>query len=70
MKFIYRMTDNYLKDIKPTFDMLLQMVAIVLELGEGEEAKNAMVTIKNQKAFDLLWKGYNKDEKSRFKSKW
>jgi hypothetical protein len=42
LEFIYRMTDPYLKEVKPTFDMLFQMVAVVLELGEGEPARTAL----------------------------
>jgi hypothetical protein len=26
--------------------------------------------LKNQKAFDLLWKGYTNSEKAAFKGKW
>lgn len=52
------MTDEYLKEVKPTFDMLFQMVNIVLEQGDGQDAKNALTIMKSQKAFDLLWKSY------------
>lgn len=58
INFIYRFTDEYLKKVQPTFDMLFKMIQIILEQGEGEKAKNSLQTLKNQKAFDLLWKGY------------
>lgn len=50
--------------------MLFQIVNVILELGEGEEAKNALTILRSQKAFDLLWKSYTSGEKNKFKSKW
>lgn len=64
------MNDDYLKKIQPTFDMLFQITTAVIKNGEGESAKNALETIKNQKSFDLLWKSFSNGEKNQFKAKW
>jgi hypothetical protein len=64
------MSDDYLKKIQPTFDMLFQLVGAILKKGEGENAKTALLAIKNQKAFDLLWKSFTGGEKKQFKEKW
>lgn len=64
------MTDEYLKKIQPTFDMLFQISGIIIKKGEGESAKNALTVIKSQKAFDLLWKSYSGGEKKQFIEKW
>jgi hypothetical protein len=61
------MTDEYLKRIQPTFDMLFQIVNILLKFGEGEQAKSVIATIRTQKAFDLLWKSYSSGEKKQFR---
>ena len=70
LQFIYRMTDDYLKKIQPTFDMLFQISGTIIKKGEGESAKNALLVIKSQKAFDLLWKSYSGGEKKQFIEKW
>lgn len=64
------MTEDYLKKVSPTFDMLFQLVDVILQLGEGEEAKLALLILKSQKSFDLLWKSYTGGEKGRFRAKW
>ena len=70
LKFIYRMNNEYLQKINPTFEMLFKLIQIVLELGEGEEAKMALMTLRMQKGFVLLWKGYTGKEKEAFRAKW
>lgn len=50
--------------------MLFNIVNIILELGEGELAKTSLAIMKNQKAFDLLWKSYTAGEKNKFRNKW
>ena len=47
--------------------MLFKMIQIILELGQGEEANKSLEILKNQKAFDLLWKGYTSGEKKLFR---
>jgi len=61
------MTDEYLRKIQPTFDMLFQIVNVLIKYGEGESAKTVFATIRTQKAFELLWKSYSSGEKKQFK---
>jgi hypothetical protein len=36
LRFIYRMSEEYLKKIQPTFDMLSELIAAILKRGVGE----------------------------------
>jgi hypothetical protein len=56
LQFIYRLSEDYLKKIQPTFDMLFQMIGTIVKRGEGENAKNALLALRNQKDFILYWK--------------
>lgn len=67
LQFIYRMNEDYLKKIQPTFDMLFQLIGVILKRGEGENARNALLTLKNQKDFTLFWKSSSNSEKKQFK---
>lgn len=50
--------------------MLIQILGIVLKKGEGEEAKNVLLAVRAQKAFDLMWKSYSSGEKKQFREGW
>ena len=67
LKFIYRLSEEYLKKIQPTFDILFQLVNAIVKRGEGEQGKNAILILKAQKSFDLLWKSYTGGEKKSFR---
>jgi hypothetical protein len=47
--------------------MLFQIVNAILKRGEGEQGRNAILLLKNQKSFDLLWKSYTSGEKKNFR---
>ena len=49
--------------------MLFKFIAVLLELGEGEEAKQALQSMQAQKGFELLWMGYTSGEKQAFRQK-
>jgi len=56
--------------IQPTFDMLSELVNIILKNGTGDSAKNSLLVLKSCKSFNLFWKSLISKEKAEFKAKW
>lgn len=52
------MSSEYLAKIKPNFDMLGTIIEIILKKGEGEDGARILKACKEQKSFNLLWKGF------------
>ena len=69
LRFIYRLENDYLVKIQPGFEMLFKFIGVILELGEGTEARTALNAMRNQKGFELLWMGYTAGEKEVFRKK-
>lgn len=67
---IYRFDDNYLVKVNPTFDMLSEIIAVVLKEGKEEKGKEALLTLRNCKSFGLYWKSLVKREKEEFAKRW
>ena len=55
-QLIYRFDADYLAKVQPTFDMLGQMITVILKEGKDENARKALQTLKNCKSFALYWK--------------
>lgn len=55
-QLIYRFDIDYLTKVQPTFDMLSQMIAVIMKEGKDEKGKKALHTLKTCKSFTLYWK--------------
>jgi len=62
-QLIYRFDVDYLAKVQPTFDMLSQMIAVILKEGKDEQGRKALQTLKTCKSFNLYWKSLVKREK-------
>ena len=56
--------------MNPTFDLLGQLLKLVLKLGEGEKAELFLCSCRKLKAFTLLWKSMVPKQKEAFRVKW
>lgn len=70
IQFVYRINEDYLNKITPTFDLLGNLVAILIKRGSGEEAKKVFMAIQKQKSFKLLWKSYGEKNREALRTKW
>lgn len=70
LQFSYRLSEEYLLKIQPTFDTLSTLVNIIVRKGTGEESKRALLAFQKQKSWKLLLKSYLPVEKKSLESKW
>lgn len=67
---MYRVSESYLNKISPTFDLLGNLVSILIKKGSGEPARKVFLAIQKQKSFKLLFKSYSQKDKESLRAKW